>query len=123
MAQYVGPGEVYINGRVQAEAQSVDLTVDSNDSQVVTMLKGATGFSDGATTSSASITSAIPRKGFETEFVRHVVDRKEITLVVKCGQQRIKVAGRFKTSKIGQSATGTATITGDFVGGKAEIIG
>ena len=123
MAKYAGRGEVYVNGRIQAEAESVSLTTQSNDSQVVTMQKGAAGFSDGATTSSASITSAIPVTGFETSFLKHVTDRKDIDIVIRVGQQRIKVSGRFSTSKLDQSATGKASISGEFVGGEPKFVG
>lgn len=121
---YAGKAEIYLNGRLLAEAQSINLTVNSNDIQVGTIQKGFAGFSDGATNCEAQIDSAVPRKGFEMDFQRAVAEKKTIVLVLKItATQKIRAAGRLTTAQ-NQSGFNTETkASTTFMGGKPDFIG
>lgn len=125
MAQtkYEGAAEIYVNGRLQAEAQSCDVTVDANDNAVVTMQKGFAGFSDGAGSSKLTIKSAIPRIGYETDFVDAVVKKKDIAIVVKSAGRRHQFHGRFQSAAWGNATDATTMLTGEFVGGLPKTLG
>jgi hypothetical protein len=125
MAQtkYEGAAEIYVNGRLQAEAQSADATVDANDNPVVTMQKGFAGFSDGAGSSKVTIKSAIPRKGYETDFVDAVVKKRDIAIVIKSGARRHRFEGRFQSAAWGNGTDATCMLTGEFVGGLPKSLG
>lgn len=125
MAQtkYQGAAEIYVNGRLQAEAQSADVSIDANDNVVVTMLKGFAGFSDGAGSSKITIKSAIPRKGYETDFVDAVDQKKDVAIVVKSGGRRHQFEGRFQTANWSNATDATSMITGEFIGGSPKTRG
>lgn len=121
--KYEGAAEIYVNGRLQAEAQSADVTVDANDNVVTTMQKGFAGFSDGAGSSKITVKSAIPRKGYETDFVDAVVKKKDLTLVVKSGGRRYQFFGRFQSAAWGNATDATSMLTGEFVGSSPKALG
>ena len=123
LTKYEGPGEIYVNGRLQAEAQSCDVAIDANDNAVVTMQKQFAGFSDGAGSSKITVKSAIPRIGYETDFVDFVIKKKDVTLVVKSGGRRHRFEGRFQTSSWSNATDATCMITGEFVGGLPKTLG
>lgn len=123
LEKYEGPGEIYVNGRLQAEARKISVTVNSNDNPVNTMRKGFSGFSDGPTSSEASIESAVPKLGYETDFVDHVKKKRGVVIVVKFGGQRHRFEGRITSASWSQATDETAMITGSFVGGGPESLG
>ena len=125
MAQtkYEGAGEIYVNGRLQAEASKCDVAVDANDNVVVTMQKGFAGFSDGAGSSKITVTSAIPRKGYETDFVACVVEKKDVVIVVKSGGRRYRHEGRFQSVSWGNATDASTMLVGEFVGGLPKARG
>ena len=57
-------------GTVLAQAESVTITYTSNDKAVKTLLLGLAGFSNGAQEASLQIKSALPLRGFESDFAR-----------------------------------------------------
>lgn len=120
--KYTGKGEIYINGRLQAEAKSVSITVNSNDTQVGTMQLGYAGFSDGAANCEASIDSAVPLAGFEKSFLKATANREEVTLVVKLNKaDKIRAIGRFTSSQYTTSFNGETTTSGTFTGGAPKF--
>ena len=119
---YQGKGEVYVNGRVLAEAKSVTITVNSNDQQVGSMQKGFAGFSDGAANTEAEIDSLVPRKGFEKHFAKAVANRETITLVVKyTSSDKIRAVGRFTKSSYSASFNGETATNASFLGGAPKF--
>lgn len=121
--KYEGAAEVYVNGRLQAEAQSADVAVDANDNVVTTMQKGFAGFSDGAGSSKITVKSAIPRKGYETDFVAAVTEKKDVVIVVKSGGRRHRFEGRFQSASWGNATDATSMLTGEFIGGSPKTLG
>jgi len=86
--QYEGPGKLYINGRLLAEAKKCTVRIRGNNNQVMTMHKGLAGKSDGVRTAEASIDNAVPRKGYEVDFVALCISGKEVSLVCLSGGRR-----------------------------------
>lgn len=123
LTKYEGAGELYVNGRLQAEAQKCSVTVDANDNVVVTMQKGFSGFSDGAGSSKITVTSAIPRKGYETDFVDAVTKKKDVAIVVKSGARRHRFEGRFQSASWDNATDATTLLNGEFVGGLPKTLG
>ncbi len=123
LTKYEGVGEIYVNARLLAEASKMTVTITSNDNEVNTMKRGFAGFSDGPTKVAISVESAIPKKGFESDFVTAVVQKKAVRITVKSGGKRITVNGRFTQSEFSNSVDAPALLTGQFMGGVPEILG
>lgn len=123
MGQYISKGEVYVDNRLLAAATGLTFTLMNNDQQVVTMQLGADGFSDGATTASIEIESAIPRKGLEADFVDHVLKRKDMVVAIKVGPKKLRFPGRFTQTNLSQGATSVSSITGTFTAGEPKVTG
>jgi hypothetical protein len=123
LQKYEGVGEIYVNARLLAEASKVEVTITSNDQKVMTMKKGMAGFSDGPTETTISIESAIPRKGFESDFVTAVTQKKPVRITVKSGGKRITVNGRFTEARFNNQVDSPAMLSGSVSGGAPEILG
>jgi hypothetical protein len=121
--QYEGVAQIFINGRAQAQAKKVTVRGASNDQPVKTMGLGLAGFSDGAGETDIDVESAVPKKGFETSFVRHVTEKKTMSIVYKSGGTRIQVTGRFLTYEISNDVDNPAMTSGAFKGGPAKLTG
>lgn len=121
--KYEGVGEIYVNARLLAEASKCTVTVVSNDQKVMTMKRGLAGFSDGPTESSISIESAIPRKGYEFDFVNAVNKKLTVRIVVKSGGKRHQFSGRFSQAEWSNSVDSPSMISAQFQGGAPESLG
>lgn len=86
--RYEGPAEVYINGRLMAEAKSTSIKISANNNPVLTMAKGLAGKSDGPRQSEATIENAVPIKGFEVAFHEHLLTGATVTLTIRTAGQR-----------------------------------
>lgn len=120
---YEGRGQIFCNGRLLAEATKASFSVKSNDNDVMTMGKGWAGMSDGPTTSEATITSAIPRKGFEKDFVTAVVKKETVKIVVIVGLKRIQFEGRFTNADWDTAVDSSTLISAGFKAGEPTIRG
>ncbi|MCC7542355.1 MAG: hypothetical protein IT379_39420 [Deltaproteobacteria bacterium] len=113
---YEGPGEVYANGRLIAEARNVRVTTTTNDREVTTMTKGLAGFSKGPTRSEASIEQAVPKAGFPVDWEEITIARTPIRLVVVHGGKRRTHVGRFTQYEASNSVDDAASANLSFVG-------
>lgn len=96
LSKYKGAGEIYINGRLIAEATDMEFTIRSNDNKVMTMQKGMAGFSDGPTEVEGTINSAVPKAGYDHEFLDTILDKKEVRVTwITAGNRRVTAEGRF----------------------------
>ena len=86
--KYEGAAELRVNGTLLAEATNVTVRDSSNDRPVMTLLQGLAGFSDGPPTAECTISSAIPRAGFEFAFLDALDKKLEVELVLKAAGQR-----------------------------------
>lgn len=116
MDQYEGVGQIFVNNRLLAEASKCTPRISSNDNEVNTMVKGFAGFSDGPGKVEITIENAVPKKGYEFDFVDAVNNKKTVTLTVISGGRRQTTTGRFLTAEwsndVGSSTVLTASYTG-----------
>lgn len=119
---YEGPAEIYSNGRLLAEARSFRVTVTGNNNKVHTMKRGLAGKSDGPTESEGVIESAIPRKGYEVDFVKLVVNKKYVRIVQRCGNTRRTYNGWIESTDESFAVDSPALQTATFMGGPPDII-
>lgn len=113
---YEGAVEFYVAGRLQAEAESVEVTTTSNDNVITTMLQGMSGFSDGPISVSIKVSSAPIKNGYETDFEEYVKAKQVVEVVVVNGGKRTTYIGRFSEATFGGSASDKASLSGTFVG-------
>lgn len=123
MDAYEGPAEFYINNRLQAEANKVSTSIKGNNNEVFTMRKGLAGKSDGATTTDVTVTSAIPRKGLETDFRRAVIEKKFFTMQAVSGGQRLQWVGWFEDVQWDNAVDSATMIAATFKAGAPTIRG
>lgn len=88
MTQYQGPAEIQCNGRSLAEAITVRVSVTPNSTPVRTMKKGLGGRSRGPVECTIDVESAIPKAGYEVDFMRLCVEDADITIVTLGGGTR-----------------------------------
>lgn len=117
LTRYQGPGEIYANGRLLAEAQSITVRTLSNNNKVRTMKKGLSGYSAGPTEVEIKIESAVPRAGYEVDF-KGICERKETVSIVHndAGNIRRRYEGWIDDVEQGQSNDNAATLSASFVG-------
>jgi hypothetical protein len=120
---YEGPAEIYIEARLLAEANKASFSIKGNNNQVFTMRKGLAGKSDGATTSEATIESAIPRKGMEFDFRTAVLQKRIFTIVVKSGNQRVQFQGWFESADWANAVDAATMQSAQFIAGAPKILG
>jgi hypothetical protein len=123
MDKYEGKGIIQLNGRTLAEATKISVTVKSQDSVVVTMLKGMTGFSDGAGMTEASIESAVPIKGYEADLVEAVRSKLTVKLVTLSGGRRHQTEGRITEAAWSNQSDSPTLLTGSFQGKMLKSLG
>lgn len=123
MDAYEGPAEIYLNNRLQAEANKVSYSIKGNNNEVFTMRKGLAGKSDGATTTDITITSAIPKKGLEADFRRAVTEKKFFTIQAVTGGQRLQWIGWFEDVQWDNAVDSATMIAGTFKSGTPKIKG
>lgn len=123
MDNYEGPAEIYVNGRLQAEAVNAKCSIKANANRVVTMRKQLAGKSDGATSSDVSITSAIPRAGMEFDFRTAVLQKKFFVIVVKSANQRVQFKGWFEDVEWSNAVDSATMTSANFVAGAPTILG
>lgn len=123
MENYEGPAEIYISGRLQAEAVNAKYSIKANANRVVTMRKQLAGKSDGATSSDIAITSAVPRRGMEFDFRTAVIQKKYFTIVVKSAGQRVQFEGWFEDVEWSNAVDAATMTSANFVAGEPKILG
>lgn len=122
LSDYEGAAEVYFNGRLQAEAESVRVRTTSGDNEVTTMQRGFSGFADGPQKVEIEVTSAALKMGYETDFEIAVLRKAKIEIVVVNGGKRRRYAGRFTSAEFSSSATDKSSISGSFVGKAVGVV-
>lgn len=120
MKLYEGPAKVYVNGRLLAEATRVSLDLNANNSQVVTMVEGLAGKSDGPRTVTGTIETAIPRRGYEVDFFDLVRSGETFDLVYVSGGKRHTCEVWAETAGLAngtqQAAAKSVSIVGKYLG-------
>ena len=94
---YSRPYTIAESGAALAEAESVEITINSNDKPVRTLLKGLAGFSDGAEDVGLTIRSALPRTGFERDFGAWAIAHRNVEFAVREANKISTFKGRILT--------------------------
>jgi len=117
LTRYQGPAEIYVNGRLLAEAQTISVRTISNNTKVRTMKKGLAGFSAGPTEVEIKIESAVPRSGYEVDF-KTACENKSVAQIVHAdaGGVRRRYEGWIDDVDQSQSTDSAATMSVSFVG-------
>jgi hypothetical protein len=123
MDAYEGPAELYVNNRLQAEANKASTGIKGNNNEVFTMRKGLAGKSDGATTTDITVTSAIPKKGLEFDFRRAVDNKEFFTIVIKSGGTRMTWTGWFEDTQWDNAVDSATMIASTFKAGRPKFKG
>lgn len=123
MNTYEGPGELYFQARLLAEATKCSVRVNGNNNKVATMKKGLAGKSDGATESEITIENAIPRKGYESDFLEKCVKKEYVRLVVISGGQRHTFNGWVESVEWNNAVDSPAAISMTMVAGAPDSVG
>lgn len=117
LTKYQGPGEIYANGRLLAEAASITVRTMSNSNKVRTMKKGLAGFSAGPTEVEIRIESAVPKAGYEVDFKTACERKLTMEIIhVDAGNVRRRYEGWIDDVEQGQSNDAAATLSANFVG-------
>lgn len=118
--RYEGALEMRVDGTLLAEATSGSVREASNDRPVTTMHQGLAGFSDGPATAEAQVSTAIPRRGFEFNFLRALSEKREVEVVLKVGGKRRTYAMKVMEADVSGSTDASAVhnirMQGRFVG-------
>lgn len=89
MTQYNGPCELQFDGRTLAEATTCRISVTPNTTPVRTMKKGLGGRSRGPVECTIDVESAIPKAGFEVDFMQKCIDDADVTIVIVRAGKRV----------------------------------
>jgi hypothetical protein len=95
MSEYSKQGYIILNGIVLTEAGQVRLRINSNDKPVKTLVKGLSGFSDGAEEATVEFQNAIPRAGFEAEFNALCRSHTTVRVGFRIANKQYEMEGRF----------------------------
>jgi hypothetical protein len=113
---YSGPGFVRLDGRVLLRSTKISLKIDSNNSDVVTILGGREGHTPGPTAVTASVESPIPADGFEVDFPRLCAAGAEHTLDFVIGSTEYPCVGDIRSSGVEGAAGSPNSTSFDFSG-------
>lgn len=123
MNLYEGAAEIQVNGRTLAEATKVTIRVMSNDFEVNTMHQGLAGFGDGPGKTEVTIESAVPKRGYEFDFVEAVRAKKTVTIVSKSAGRRHRTEGRIKDAEWSNQTDAPTLLTANFSGKMIKSLG
>lgn len=118
MEAYEGPAELYINGRLLAEAKSCTVRFRGNNNAVNTMRKGFAGKSDGVRTTEITIENAVPRKGYEFDFVDYVQTGKYVNVVYRSGGRRHNIQAYVEDAELTNATDRDAGFNVTLTGGR-----
>lgn len=123
MEDYEGPATLIFENDIQAEAQSVRVTVSSGANPVKTMRKGLAGKSDGAGQCDIAVTSAVPKAKLEGDFIRVCVRKAFVRVVFVLAGIRYQVEGWVQDVTVNQQQDTQATVDVNIMGGLPQETG
>ncbi len=120
LREFEGPAQVFFGSRALAEAGSVSVSIQGNNRKVYTMRGGRAalrGRSRGPVESELKIESAIPKAGYEADFIRACVVNADVRVVVVSGGQRHQFEGWIEDVSENHSTEQSASISFTVVAG------
>ena len=106
-------GTLFVEGIVVMQAVEFSIDYNTNNNPVRTLALGFAGVTPGAGETTVSITSAVPKTGFEISYHKWAIERKAVEVLGYRGASKISIKGIIKSvgEKIGiDGVTGTITI-------------
>lgn len=116
MAEYSRPYTIAQDGSALSEAESVEIAYNSNDKPVRTLLKGLSGFSNGAEDCGLTIRNAIPLGGFERNFSDFCVKHKTIQFTIREANVISTFEGRIMSTTSASSVDAPNALNVTFMG-------
>jgi hypothetical protein len=114
--EYSGPPQLTLDGIPVLEIEDIKVTIKTNDNEVVTLVGGLQGFSNGANVQEINFSSAIPLAGFEIDYMELARLKRTKTWGVKIAGKVIKVRGRFMDVEVAISPNAPNKLSGSFKG-------
>jgi hypothetical protein len=111
LGDYEGPGQVFYQGSLLADATMVRVRHNRNGSEVLTMSKGFAGMTAGAFKSEITVENAVPKNitaQGNPDFVDAMVKGKHVRVVVVHGGKRYGYDGVIDSCDIDNSAKDAA---------------
>lgn len=118
---YEGPGKIYFENNLLAEASRVRVQITGNNRRVRTMKKGLAGRSRGAVESEITVDNAVPLDGLEADFVRKCVFNEDVVIVVDLAGQRQQYDGWIDSTESEQSVDNEASFSFTAVAGPPRL--
>lgn len=116
LGTYEGKGKIFVNGRLQAEANDARKRVISNNQKVYTFHKDLAGKSDGPNEVELTLTGAVPVAGYETDFEEMLKDKTYCEVVTVKAGKRNTYAGWIDSYEEADSVNAASSYTCTFVG-------
>ena len=88
---YEGPAKLQLDGDTVAEITTARIRVNGNNRRVFTMRKGLAGRSRGPRETELSLEGAVPKAGYETDFLTMLIEDDNLRLVWNTGGKRLTV--------------------------------
>jgi hypothetical protein len=119
---YAGPGVIYYNGSVLAEAQSIRVRFISNNNRVRTMKRGLAGRSRGPRETEVSVSNAVPQEGIERDYINDLLADRSVRLGFKVANRTVQSDGWTDGADWEAGTDTPQSFSFDFVGGPAQVI-
>lgn len=121
METYEGPGTVLFANSMLMESQTVRVSVQSNNREVMTMRKGLSGRSKGPRRSEISVENAVPRGGLEAAFDDALLTDQNVEVVVVMAGRRYNFEGWIDSYEHSQSQDGPASFSFSIIAGPPSV--
>jgi hypothetical protein len=117
---YSPAGYLVYKGGALTEVMEVTFKAVSNDKLVETLVKGASGHSDGATKVECSMKNAIPKAGLESDMLDVCINKRTIKLRFRIANFILTARGRILNYTLSTSVNNPNSFDVEFEGGKPE---
>lgn len=123
MDKYEGPGSIIMDSSLLAEAQSIKVSLSSNNNPVKTMRKGLAGRSKGPRQAEIAVSSAVPIAGLEQEFIQKIVVDADVQIVVIFAGKRYQYDGWIDAASHNNDTDSASAVEFTVIAGPPQIIG
>lgn len=110
---------LFIDNVLAVEVTDFNVSYESGDNDVETMQLGYAGRSQGPRKTMISVNSAIPRSGFEIDYLQRLQDGSAVKMVWYRGAQKVSCEGFIKSVKESFGTTQTSQVSFEFTGTSA----
>lgn len=118
--QHYSSAAIFVDGSLLSEASEVNIETNPALVEIMTMQKGFAGVSPGAEKTSISVTSAVPRVGFELDYLDKCQGVKVVEVTVFAHGKKTTCKGFLSNVKQTYGVNKEATVSFDFIGQPVE---